>query len=87
MPIIAALQIHRKNKLLQVSFESPFLDFGKEESCILAYINQFSLSEQKIIKIPSNIQMELIYMKNNSSLKMKFDDLSSAPNASDIILF
>ena len=75
-----------KIKLLQESFESRFHDFAKEDS-ILALINPFSLSEQKIMKMPSNIQMELMDLKTNSSLKMKFDELSSVPNASDTIKF
>ena len=79
--------IHGKNKLLQVSLESHLHDLDKEEDCILTFINPFSLSEQKIMKMPSNIQMVLTDLKTNSSLKMKFDELSSAPNATDIIQF
>ena len=30
-----------KTKLLQVSFESRFHDFGKDDDCILAFINTF----------------------------------------------
>ena len=45
-----------KTKLLQVSFESRFHDFGKEEDCILAFIIPFSLSEQKIMKMPCSIK-------------------------------
>ena len=38
--IMAAYEkIYRKNKLLQVSFESRFSDFGKDEDCILAFIH------------------------------------------------
>ncbi|KAG7174117.1 General transcription factor II-I repeat domain-containing protein 2A-like 5, partial [Homarus americanus] len=58
---------------------SRFRDFAKEEDCILAFINPFLLSEQKI--------MELIDLKTNSLLKIKFDELSSVPNASDMINF
>lgn len=76
-----------KIKFLQESFESRFHDFAKEEDSILAFINPFSLCEQKIMKMPSNLQMELIDLKTNSSLKMKFDELSSVPNASDMIKF
>lgn len=76
-----------KIRLLQESFESRFRDFAKEEDCILAFINPFSLSEQKIMKMPSNIQMELIDLKTNSLLNMKFDELPSVPNASDMINF
>ncbi|KAG7176726.1 General transcription factor II-I repeat domain-containing protein 2-like 2, partial [Homarus americanus] len=76
-----------KIKLLQESFESRFRDFAKEEDCILTFINPFSLGEQKIMKMLSDIQMELIDLKTNSLLKMKFDELSSVPNASDMINF
>ena len=71
-----------KNKLLQISFH----DYGKAD-CIHVFINPLSLSEKIIMKMPSNIQMELIDLKTNSSLKMKFDELSSALNASDMIQF
>ena len=76
-----------KIKLLQESFESRFHDISKEEDSILAFTNPFSLSEQNIMKMPSNIQLELIDLKTHPSLKIKFDELSSVPNASDIIKF
>jgi len=44
-----------KIKLLHNSFENRFCDFAKEENCILAFINPFSLSERKIMKMPSNV--------------------------------
>ncbi|EZA55352.1 General transcription factor II-I repeat domain-containing protein [Ooceraea biroi] len=74
-----------KIRLLQESFEIRFRDFSKED-CIVAFINSFSLSEQKIIKMP-NIQTELIDLKTNLLLNMKFNELSSVPNASDVINF
>jgi len=40
-----------KIKLLRDSFENRFCNFAKEEDCI----SPFSLSEQKIRKIPTNI--------------------------------
>ena len=42
-----------KIELLHDSFESRFCDFAKEDQ-ILAFINPFSLSERKIMKIPSS---------------------------------
>ena len=60
-----------KVKILQDSFESRFHDFTKEEDSMLAFINP--LSEQNVMQMPSNIQMELIDLKTNSFLKMKFD--------------
>ena len=42
---------------------------------MLAFINQFLLTEQDILKIPNNIQLELIDQKINSVLKMKFDEV------------
>ena len=54
---------------------------------MLAFINPFSLAEQSILKIPSNTQMELIDLKANSVLQMKFDELPSLPSASEIINF
>jgi len=35
--------------------------------------------------MPSNMQIELIELKANSLLKMKFDELSSLPSASEMI--
>ena len=72
-----------KVKILQDSFESRFHDFTKEEDSMLAFINP--LSEQNVMQMPSNIQMELIDLKTNSFLKMKFDELFPDQNASDII--
>lgn len=79
----------KKVKILQESFESYFHDFAKEENCMLAFINPFSLtiSEQNVMQMPSNIQMELIDLKTNSLLKMKFDEFSPEQNDSDIINF
>ncbi len=74
-------------KLLQDSFESRFRDFAKEEDCMFAFIKPYLLSEQHVVKMLSNMQMELIDFKTNSLLKMKFDELSTSPNASDIFNF
>lgn len=52
-----------------------------------AFINPFSLSEQNVMKMPSTIQMELIDLKTNALLKMKFDKYYSDLNASDMINF
>jgi len=52
-------------KLLQDSFESRFCDFAKEDS-IFALMNPFSLNEQKVMKMPSNKQMELFDLKTKS---------------------
>jgi len=41
-------------KLLQDSFENRFCDFANED-CILAFIKPFSLSQRKIMKMPSNV--------------------------------
>ena len=43
----------------QPTFDSYFKDFAEEE-CILAFINPFSLTEQNILKNPSDTQMEII---------------------------
>ncbi|KAG7174262.1 General transcription factor II-I repeat domain-containing protein 2A-like 3, partial [Homarus americanus] len=64
-----------------------FVILLKKKTALLAFINPFSLSEQKIMKMPSDIQRELIDLKTNSLLKMKFDELSSVPNASNMINF
>ena len=37
--------------------------------------------------MPSNIQLELIDLKTHPSLKIKFDEHSSVPSASDMIKF
>jgi len=37
--------------------------------------------------MPGNMQMELIELKANSVLKMKFDELSSLPSALEMICF
>jgi len=44
-----------KIKLLRDSFENCFCDFAKEEDCILTFVNPFSLSESKTMKMPNNI--------------------------------
>ena len=54
---------------------------------MLAFINPFSLNERSILKMPSNLQMELIELMANSILKMKFNELSLCPSASEMIGF
>jgi len=39
------------------------------------------------MKMPSNIQMELLDFKTNLILKAKFDALSSVPGTYDVIYF
>jgi len=74
-------------KLLQDSFENNFCDFSKEKDSIFAFISSFLVSNQKIMKMPNNIQMELIDMKTKSILKTTFDELSPIPGASGVINF
>ena len=76
-----------KVHLLQESFESRFRDFHREEESMMAFINPFSLSEQQIVKLPSNIQMEMIDLQATSSLKIKFNELPVVQKASDMIRF
>ena len=76
-----------KIKLLQEAFNNRFSDFSEEEDRMLAFINPFSLNERSILKMPSNLQMELIELKTNSILKMKFNELSLFPSASEMIGF
>jgi len=76
-----------KIKLLQEAFDSRFSDFSEEEDRMLAFINAFSLSEHNILKMPSNMQMELTELKANSVLKIKFDEFSSVSSASEMISF
>ena len=76
-----------KIKLLRDSFENRLCDFAKEVDCIFAFINPFSVIEQKIMKMPSNIQMELLDFKTNVILKTKFDVLYSVPGIDDVINF
>jgi len=64
-------------KLLQDPFENCFCGFAKEEDCILAIRNPFSLSERKIMEVSSNILIELLDFKANVILQIKFDALSS----------
>ena len=75
-----------KIKLLQEAFNNRFSDFSEEDR-MLAFINPFSLNERSILKMPSNLQMELIELKANSILKMKFNKLSLFPSASEMIGF
>jgi len=72
---------------LRDSFENRFCDFAKEVDCIFAFTNPFSVSEQKIMKMPSNVLMELLDFKTNLLLKTKFDALSSVPGTYDVINF
>lgn len=76
-----------KIKLLQESFGDRFKDLAKEENYIQAFTHPFSLNEQNLMEMPSNMQMEFIDLKTNLLLKSKFDDISSDQNASDIINF
>ena len=76
-----------KIKLLQESFNNRFSDFSEEEDRMLAFVNPFSLNERNNLKMPSNLQMELIELKTNSILKMKFNEHSLFPNASEMIGF
>ena len=49
-----------------LKFLHDFGDFAKEENWILAFNNPFLLSEQKIMKMPNNIQLEIIQFKTKS---------------------
>jgi len=51
---------------------------------MFAFVNSFSLNEKKIIKMSSDIKMELVDLKTNSILKTKSDELPSHPGASEI---
>lgn len=84
---MATLHNKLKTKILQKSFESRFIDFAKEEHCILAFINSFLQSEESILKVPSNIPIEFIELKKKLLLKKKYVELPSSPNDSDIINF
>ena len=57
-----------KIKLLQEAFNNRFSDFSKDRT--LAFINPFSLNIRNNLKMPSNLQMELIELKTNTILKM-----------------
>ena len=63
------------------------IDFVKKKVCMHTIINPFSRTGQRILKMPSNIQMEVIDLKVNSVLKMKFDDISSLTNVPELIYF
>lgn len=41
---------------------------------IIVFINLCSLSEQKIMTMDSNIQMELAVLRTNTLLKIKYDE-------------
>ncbi|XP_068229614.1 general transcription factor II-I repeat domain-containing protein 2A-like [Palaemon carinicauda] len=88
LKIIPSLQNTLKNSiiLLQEAFDSRFSDFA-EEDCMLAFINPFSPTENNILKMPSNIQMELIDLRANSVLKCKFNEHPSLPSASKRLNF
>ena len=74
-----------KVKLLQEAFNNRFSDFS--DHCMLAFINPFSLNERSILKMHGNLQMELIELKAKLILKMKFNELSLFPSASEMIGF
>ena len=74
-----------KIKLLQETFNYRFSNFSEGEDDMLAFINLFSLNDGSILKMPSNLQMELIELKANSVLKTKFNELSSIRSASEMI--
>ena len=50
-------------------------------------MNPFSLGERKVMKMPSNKEMEHLDFKSNLILKTKFDTLVSVPGAYDGINF
>lgn len=58
--------------LLQKSFKSHFSDFIIEEHPVLAVLNPFSLSDENILNVTSNIQVEFINLETNPLLEMKF---------------
>lgn len=58
--------------LLQKSFKSHFSDFIIEEQPVLAVLNPFSLSDENILNVTSNIQVEFINLETNPLLEMKF---------------
>jgi len=60
-------------------------ELAKVDDCIWAFINPFLHSEEKPMKMPSDIQIEPIEFKTNSMLKTKFDDLSSVTGPSGVI--
>ena len=72
--------------LLLESCDGRFSDFSQEEDCILAFLNPFSLTEHNILKMPSQIQIELLDLQANLVLKMKFHKLPSFPSATETIL-
>ena len=76
-----------KIRLLQELFDGRFSDFSQEEDCILAFLNPFSLTEHNILKMPSQIQMELLDLRANLVLTMKFNELPSFPRATKTIHF
>ena len=65
--------------LLQEAFESRCSQLAEEEDCILAFINAFTLAEGNVMKMPSNMQMEL------DEFGTENDKLSSWPNTSELI--
>ena len=46
--------------LVQEALESHFSNFAEEEDCILAFINQYSHTEQNILKMPSEYRWNLL---------------------------
>ena len=76
-----------KIKLLREAFNNRFSNFSEKEDHMLAFINPFSLNERNILTIPSNLQIELIKLKANSILKMKFNELLLFKSASEMIGF
>ena len=73
--------------LLQESFDGRFSDFSEEKDRILGFLNPFSLTEYSILKMPSQIQIEILDLQANSILKMKFNELPLFPSATETINF
>ena len=73
--------------LLPESLDGRFSDFSEEVDRILTFLNPFSLIGHNILKMPSQIQMELLDLQANSVLKMKFNKLPQLPSATETTNF
>ena len=73
--------------LLQESFDGRFSDFSEEKGRIFAFLNPFSLTKHNILKMPSQIKINLLDQQANSVLKMKFNELPSFLRATKTINF
>jgi hypothetical protein len=69
------------------AFQSRFSEFSAEENNVALFTNPFSFSSEKVDLLDDNLQMEVIDLKCNFTLRGRYDELSAVPSASEMLMF